>query len=507
MLFLIFACNPWDIDPETTDSLDKSLWDPNLIAVEGGAYVNLPYAGQLAWVESNGSSSLVDLNRATPERLVSVPDGLSLIVLSGWDTCEDDDPKIKYLSDCPISDQGHQQEFELVRSGKVINILDIPPEFQAFAFSKDGSIAAASLDLASSSTLTINGMLNLTAVVFVEIGTGVTHEVSIGFAAEAVVFSEDGAKAVVLSRSQVAVVDLNTWQRTVTFPLTLDPDQVVSPKDVILAEDSRYALVTVAGSADLYVLDLEQESIDLVELGVSPDDMAEDLGSNQTVIVSDNSRSVQVLEHEFFETTSFPLDEGTNRILDTENWTILYSVNSYNHDVYLFDPANGILVEYRAENPVMEMQLSPDGLMGVATLMPDQGVGQGVGGFYDQNYGLGLFPLAEDADPIALVLEGPPVGVELVEKDGFGKALVLMSGVDTLLSVDLASAVAQPIELDVVPTGIHAMPEGLYAITQASELGQISFFDPATEKITVASGFATQGLFVDNTLPRRETNE
>ncbi|HNH45859.1 MAG TPA: hypothetical protein PKY30_02415 [Myxococcota bacterium] len=503
-LLLLGGCNPWNIDPNNSTSLNAALWDPNVATLNDGAYVRLPHAGKLLRITPSGEVTEVDLRGASPQKLVEVADNDSLLVTATWQVCEDDDPKIKRVEDCATDDLSTAAELDLVRDGKVVQTLDVPPQFTAFAFNANGSIAAAHLDPATTASVIVDGLLNLTAVVFVETVSGTVHEVPVGFAAESVLFTEDGSRAVVLSRSQVAVVDLASWAVSVTFPLTLDPDTMVSPQDVVLASGGRYALVSVSGSADLYVLDLEQESIDLVELSSSPTDMLVDSGSDQTVMVSGSRAQVDVLEHEFFEVQSFELDEPCNAILDGESWTVLYNTNNGYHDLYLFQPETGLLIEYRAENPISKLQLTGDQRFAVATMNPDVSVGSGVSGFYDIHYGLGIFPLAEEADPVALVLEGAPVGLELVSNNGINQALVLMNEVDALLRVDLATGTAEPLELERSPTAIASSPDGKFVISQDASLGQISFLDPATSKMVTAAGFASIGLTVDTLLPRRD---
>ncbi|HND34144.1 MAG TPA: hypothetical protein PLA94_29285, partial [Myxococcota bacterium] len=174
------------------------------------------------------------------------------------------------------------------------------------------------------------------------------------------------------------------------------------------------------------------------------------------------------------------------------------------HDLYLFQPETGLLIEYRAENPISKLQLTGDQRFAVATMNPDVSVGSGVSGFYDIHYGLGIFPLAEEADPVALVLEGAPVGLELVSNNGINQALVLMNEVDALLRVDLATGTAEPLELERSPTAIASSPDGKFVISQDASLGQISFLDPATSKMVTAAGFASIGLTVDTLLPRRD---
>ena len=504
LILWLSACSPWGFEPDDYNYLGDPLWETDVSPVEGGVYVELPASGGLALVRSSGEVAAVDLDGARVEQVRAVPDGRSLLVNAAWDICADDDPKIERRSDCADDDQEIGYELDLVRDGEVQATLPVPPQFRSYVFNANGSIAAAFLDPATVGTVGVDGLLNPDAVIFIETVGAATHEVPVGFPPETVLFSEDGSKAVVLSRSQVAVVQLGEWSVSVTFPLTLDADQEVQPQDVVLAKDGRYALVSVAGQSDLYVLDLEQESIDLVELSGSPADMLVDTASDRTLLVYNNVSSFDMLEHDLFEIGSFDLDEPVNQIADGADFSLLYNAGSSTHDAYLFAPETGQLIEIPTENPIDSVSLNADRTVAVSLMGPDSGISSGAGGFYDQNYCLGIIHLVADSDPVTLVLEGPPVGVELVKQDGVDRALVLMQAVDKLLSVDLDAGRATAVELEVPPLAIGTMPDGSFVISHDSPLGMISFFDPSTGKIQTVAGFAPTGLLTDDLLPRRE---
>ena len=69
-----------------------------------------------------------------------------------------------------------------------------------------------------------------------------------------------------MSRSQVVAVDLNTFEKFLEAPLSLDADQQVDPSGPSLPMMQRverpHCLLTVSGSSDLYMLDLENEILE-----------------------------------------------------------------------------------------------------------------------------------------------------------------------------------------------------------------------------------------------------
>jgi hypothetical protein len=504
LLLSLIACDPWALPDNGTGYLAEATWDTNVVPTKDGVYVHLPAANALALVKPDGTFAAVDLDGAEPTRLVAAPDGTTVLAFAQWPICEDDDPRIVNVSDCAYEDLTYGSELDIVRNGERIATSDLTGQFNAFAFTDDGSIAVAYLDLTSAEEIDVSGVLNLTEAVFVDVATGTTYPVPVGFAAEQVLFTADNSKAVVLSRSQVAVVDLTTWDVEVSFPLTLDADQEVTPNAVELVSSggTDYALVSIEGRAELYVLDLTNESIDIVELDAAPSDLLVDTASDRTLIVSSGARALGSMDHLFFEVESIELDEPANRLLGGDGLALLYYEGASYKDVVLFDTTTKELTEFRAENPVMDMYLTSDRSYAVATLQTESG-----GNFLDQYYGLQIFDLADRSDPIALALQSNPVGFALTEREDGAYALLLLDGVDKLLSVDLVTAQDEEIELEAAPLGIAAIPEGGFVVTHPSGMGLLSFVDPTTGTVTTAQGYALANLAAAAVLPRRNVEE
>lgn len=483
-------------------------WDPGVLAAKDGVYVRLPAAGRLVRVQVDGTYAEVDLNGASPDSLTLVPGGDAVLVHASWPICDTTRKHVKFLSDCPNDDLSYGHDLELVKDGAVVGVTaDVPYQFNAMAFNEDASLAVAYLDFSNGDAIDVSGVLNLTEAVFVDLTSTEVHRVAVGFAPENVLFTNDGSRAVVLSRSQVAVVDLSTWSLIVTYPLTLDSSTQVEPTDVVLTPDGAYALVTIAGSADLYVLDLVAESIDIVELNGTPSDLEVDTVNDRTIIVYSNKAQVDVLEHAYFETTGFELDEPASAILATGDQNLLYNPGSSYHDVYRFNVALGSLDSYRAENPVETMYATEDGTMAVATTRPESSYSDGVSGFYDAYYGLSIFDLTTDRTPAALALESAPVGVQLVSEGGVNTAFVLLAGLDELVQVDLATGASSSLKLAAPPVGITAVPDGPFVVSHESALGLLSFYDVATGEVVSAANFATFGMYGERELPRLEVTE
>ena len=516
LTLLMIGCNPWDMPYETT-VYEEHLWDPSVAVTAEGVYVRLPTVGRLVLVKPDGTWSDVDLDGAAPESLSVAPDGSGVFVVASWSVCDDNDPLVAYVDQCADSKLSVEREMVLVRNGERVGggaLVGVSAALDSASWTDDASIAALYVNPANASSVVVDGFLNLNEVTFVEAQSATVHRVSVGFAAEAVLFTDDNARAVVLSRSQVAVVNLGgsdgdceAWSSCVTYPLTLDADQTVTPDDVVLVADGRYALVSVASSKDLYVLDLLNESIDIIELAGVPSAVVDDPDHGVTVVTYGGRAQADVIEHELFEVSSITLEEPATRAVLTPVGVLAYNdVTTNFKDVAMIDPVTGDWLESRAENPIFALRAGSR--YAVATMLPESGDG----GLYDAHYGLGIFalnaPSSEDTtDPVSLVLESSPVGFETLETDSADYALVLMQDVDTLLKVRLNDAVATEIALEAPPLGIFASPGDRFVVTENSPLGMISFVDPVADSQVTVTGFATVAYVERPVLPRRAAVE
>jgi hypothetical protein len=510
---VLLACNPWDNLPlDGWSWLDQPLWSDDVVAAADGLYLRLPHAGQLMRIQETGDTTVIDLAGAEPTSMALGPDGETIVLFQELTTCETDEPRVDEMSECPGEDVVVEHQLSLVRDGALVggDALSVPGHYNRLAFSPwsidsgTDPVAVAYLDYEGGG-IDVDGVLNLTEVLFVNLRSGETARVSVGFSANNVLFTADGTKAAVLSRSKVVVVDLTspTYEVLVTYHLTLDADQEVDPLGAAITPDDRYLLMSVQGSGDLYAMDLDNESINIIDLDAPPSAMAVDSYADRTALVFGNQAQVDILEHDYFDVASVELDEPCNAIAETdEGYAVLYNSSASTHDVYLLELETGDLVEYRVANPVLSLQLTEDHSYAVALLRQEwDSSSTGIDAYYDEHWGLSIMDLSDD-DNVDLVLESQPVGMAFAQSEaGEPYALLLLEGIDSLVQVDLWSAAVSEIELPAPPTGIGALPSGQFYITHQSALGLISFLTPgATELDKVVGGFAGEGLFEDDSI-------
>lgn len=498
-LMTLAACSPWEDLPSSGDAwLEEALWDPAVVAAADGVYARLPRAHRLVRVDPDGGHDVVDLGAWYPTRLLPSPDGAAVLAFTEAAVCDIDDPELETVGDC-LEEYGddyleYRYGLSIVRDGAEQARFDLSVPFNAVAFTEGGDQAVVYLDYEAGVDLEYDGVLNLTEVMFLDLAADTGATVPVGFSADRVLFSADDTKAVVLSRSQVVVVEMTSGEygTLVTYPLTLDADDSVSPLAAALTPDGRYALITTQGSGDLYILDLEAEAINLVSLPGAPSDMIVDAQADRTVLVYGSRAQVDILEHEYFEVETLELEEPSTDLLDASGAALLYNTSSSDlHDVYRLDLETSELVEMPMENPVTRLELSPDGGTAVAFMRPEKSTGSGLEGYYDENYGVAIVDLWSE-DVISLGTESMPVGLAFTNETR--TALVLLEGEEDLLQLDLGSGGYTAVELEEPPLTIGAYGSDQLYVTHDTPLGMVTFLAPDSGEMRTIAGFAAEGL-------------
>jgi hypothetical protein len=521
LLVLAAGCG-WSNLPQTHGISMGLVWDAeNPIATSEGVYVRLPQSGGIAIIQPDGSFKDIDTGAGRVSSLSLTPDKSTVLAFVERYACDEDDPKLlkkmKFLRDCPDDQRIQNTDLATVSNGVVQNTIPIPRLFNTLRYSDDGVWAIAYVDFSADVDLSKTGVIDLTSVLVINLSSGETVSLSVGFAADRVLFSQDGARAVVLSKNSVAVVDLtgDTPVKDVTFPLTLDADQTVDPVGVELTPDGRYALISVAGADDLYVLDLDLHSVNMVSLSNNPSAMAvvedadpfDDIHNDRTVVVYEQGNVVDVLEHQYFDVDSISLDEPMSGVISGQEFALLYT-DLGGHDAYVLDLASNDLLEYRLENPAVSMHMAPTEEFAIALTRAENGMGTGVGGLYDQSPGMEILDLTGDkAKSRAYLLEGQGIGLAFSASDTDLHALVLQQNVEYLYQLNLYTGAEETIDLSAPPVHIGSLPDGQFYITHDAALGLITFFDPSTGTFTEASGFGAMGLNQDILLVKEEEGQ
>ena len=516
----------WDSMPDQSWwEVDGPLWDDEVVAAADGLYMRLPHAGKLIRVappkgdNDEGWDEIGAWPAGTfPERLMLSPDGATVLAFATYATCgldqeTIDKEKIETVEDCNAEDANAVQwhdELELVRDGDLLAQIPLNLPFNTVEFNDAGTYAVAYLDFDLVDTLD-GALVNPNEVLFIDLATGTATSVAAGFSPERVLFTQQQDVAVVMSRNQVVVVELTSGTfDTVTAPTTTNLDDSVVTRDAGISPDGRYMMMTVEGSTDLYILDISEPmspSWSLVSMDAVPSAMtmveglvteAEDDPTDLTVVTYSNRAQVDLLEQKYLTgIETLDLEEPATDILVAQDQLVLFNTSGQDyHDVYLLDPNALTVDEMRAENRVMSMQVSPDGLHAVGILSPEASAAGATSQeqYYDDSYGLGIFDLSE-AESFALVATSQPIGVAFSGDENLSEyALALLEGQQELISVTLANGANESIPLEAPATAIGSYGEGQFYVTHTSELGMVSFLDPETGELSTVHGFATAGL-------------
>ncbi|MEN0066126.1 MAG: hypothetical protein AAGA48_28555 [Myxococcota bacterium] len=493
----------WNNLPDgRSNVLDEPLWAPNeAVATSSGLYVRLPWSGRLIRIAPNGEVEPIDLGQGRVSRIAAAPDEQTIVAFVDEYFCAPDDRqelrRVTSITRCQDADLTVESTIRLVRGTAAAGTQPVNGAYDAVEFSADGRFGIAHIE--DFNNVTINGVVNLNGVAVLDLERDGSEIVTVGFAPDQVLFNYDDAglatSAVVLSRNRVASIGLGSQPYAITqFPLTLDPDVVRDPNGIDLTPDGRYALISTANEADLYVIDLMDESINIIDLSGEPATLQVADDADRTVLVYDDSPVVEVMEHGFFTVDRLDLDEPMNQITTTGGLALLWGDDDQ-HDLYALDLATQQLTEYSIQNPAISLHPAPGGEFAIAMTRPESGVTSGsVDALYDANPGMEVLDLARE-ESVPFLLEGRGIGVAFVADETSLNALILQEGIDYLQSYDLLTGALAQIDLSAPPVTIGSLPDAsLFWITHNNALGLVSFFNPQSGELIEVSGFAATGL-------------
>lgn len=482
--------------------LDGAVWAPDeAVATSAGLYVRLPYAGRLVRIAPSGTVDEIDFGRARVSRIAAAPDGETVVAFVDEYFCAPDDARdlrqATTIAGCDSDDLTVNASIRLVRGTAVAGVQPVNGAYNAVEFSVDGRFGVAHID--NFDDVQLNGVVNLNGIAVLDLGDDTSEVVTVGFAPDRVLFNYDAAgdatSAVVLSRNRVASVDLSSRPYATTqFPLTLDPDVVREPNGIDLTPDGRYALISTTDEPDLYVIDLVDQSINIIDLSGDPATLQVDEAADRTVLVYDDQAVVEVMEHGFFTVDALGLDEAMNQVTTIDGQALLWG-NRNQHDLYRLDLETRELVEYTVQNPAVSLHVAPTRDFAIALTRPENGqTSTGVDALYDANPGMEVVDLLGD-ESVPFLLEGQGIGVAYTFDEANLDALVLQQGVDYLLSYDLYTGQTTEVTLSDPPVAIGTLPEdGRFFITHDTPLGLVSFYDPQSGDLVEVSGFGATGL-------------
>lgn len=491
LALLLAACDSYDYGPY----VDGSLWDATgMVATSDAAYVRLPHSGDVVKLTPDGVAEPLGV---APYRVDALEGSgtAHLLARSSAVRCEGDAPVFLDLVEaCPYEDQIDVAAVIPLGTDDATPV-EIPAGYLPFTFSADGRWAVAARD--PDASVVGGGLQSLASLLVLDLDSGGTQVVPVGFAATEVLYMEDdlgvASGMLVLSRSEVAMYRFTDGVVVSgpVYPLVLDADTELTPRDVVLTPDGDTALLTLVGQDDLYALDLVDPSINLLSLPSEPSDLWVDVAGDRTFVTYGRLRQFEIIDHALFDSQSFTLDEPATDIVAGDGFVLLWSRDG-GRDVVHVDLDTLRQTEIRLNFVPEALVISPDATFAMA---------HGFDGVNATLELLDLRPVDGDVDDESrpFLLDGRVRGIAFQEDADSLSALLLLDGQDSLFELSWPSLLVDVVDLPSPPVAIGSLVDGPFFIAHTDPLGLVSFYTPGEELVTV-SGFATFGLDDPETL-------
>lgn len=430
---------------------------------------------------SDGSTKTVGVGRA-PEALAATADGSWVVTLSRAD-------HTLWAVDASESD---------LRAHAV----EIRPNHNTIAVSPSAAarFAITYVDLERLDELDIDGSASLNEVTVVDLQGAVPQSTSVvvGFNPKQVVFTPDGTRAVVLSESFASIVDLAAPVDPVRIPLgantTSDP---VTPETVIVTPDNELALVARRASSDVFVIELDPPSVNIVDFGILPTKFIASSDGATVVAISAYAQTVSMFD---IATASVTLATAEGGITDgvvplepADRRVLLWGEGLAEEQAYSLDLETAEITTISLVNPPTRIAVGPGGSSVVLQRPYPTFDGDETDQLFDENDSLSILDPGESLITPHF-LESEPTDVAFTANlTGDRLAVVTLRDAGRLAVIDLDTLliVARPhlgdVPRDLIPMGAPMAPAPV-AIVHDQPWGYISFLHPDGE-IRTASGF------------------
>lgn len=384
-----------------------------------------------------------------------------------------------------------------------VRTADVRANFNAMELSPDGAWVVCYFDQAADSEGSAEGAQSYNEVSFVRLADGSHHPMVVGFNPREIQFTPDGERAVVVSDSYLAIVDLTSDAPT---PLRVEiaEDLLDPPKaeEVLLSPDGTLALVRQFGADTLAVVDLASGVLERVPVGSNPTDLDATPDGVLAVAVARDDQEIWIydLADPFAEPMVLALPDGelfgSVVFAPDGSQALLYSTASEAARYASWDLETDDFQVHALVKPVAGMQLSPSGETAIVLhTKGNNGELTSDSPFYNED-ALTLIDLgAHFANPIRL--PDAPSGFAVTDD---GQTGFVIMGLEPYVEVlDLQTLLYDEIELKSAPVHVGVLPETQTAfVSQEHELGRISFIDVEADVVQTITGFELNSAIETN---------
>lgn len=381
-------------------------------------------------------------------------------------------------------------------------VVEVRPNLNDLAISPDGAWAVLWHNEARvrPDDPPVDGVQSFSEASFVRLADGDHQPLAIGFDLQMVRFTPDGALAVIVSNSTLALVDLTREtleaERIELQPGVLEP---AAAEEVVVAPDGSYAWVRLFGSSDLRVVDLGDRSVTLVPVGAEPTDLDLSPDGATTVSVSRGTHELFVFDtaNPFDRPKVVPLPAastyGSLQFSPTGAEAVLFSNAVAEQRYATWDLATDAVVEWPLVKPVQTVGVSPDG--GTLLVFHDETDGPTTPEPFRGQSALTLVDLGDPTFRTPLGLPAPVLSYATSQSGALG--YLVLEGERALSVLDFARHIPTPVPIASPPVFLGVLPdlapddgdEPPAWVSQEYSLGRITFWDPDSGLADTLTGF------------------
>jgi WD40 repeat protein len=345
------------------------------------------------------------------------------------------------------------------------------------------------------------GLQSYNEASFVNTLTGEHFPMAVGFNPRAIKFTPDASIAVVVSDEYLALVDLTA--QTPTPSLIQVTDDLVDPpaaEEVVLAPDGSYAFVRQFGTTDLVVVDLLDQSVDYIPVGLNPTDLDLSPDGRTATLVARGDEQLWIFDvaQPFATPEILDLPEGSELgslvYSPTGDQAILYTTAKNTDRFASWDVASGEIQLRSMVKPVSGISITPTGgTMLAFHTKADIDDPDTTSPFYN-NWALTMIDLDDfRSNPLKL-----PAKVDgYAHSTNGSRGYFIMNGEPFLEVLDYITLLYDEIKLKSDPVFLGVLPdldetdgdEPPAWVSQEHELGRITFYDSDDGSIETITGF------------------
>lgn len=338
------------------------------------------------------------------------------------------------------------------------------------------------------------GVVSFNEVSFARLDDAQHVPLVVGYRPHGVEWSSDGRRAVVVSDTALAVVNLTLDAPTATLlSITDDEDDPPAAEEVVLTPDGQYAIVRQFGSNGLLAVDLDTgERTTLTLLGTPTDMDVDPTGTRLAVLV----RARQEI-YEF--NLANPLDAPSLTTLATENeygslaycgpdgLAALFTNATLTPKMAIWNASTGAVTEKTLVKPVDTVGAVKAKSSALVFHTKDDQDGIDNDSPFLNHWAITLLNLETmQATPLLLTGETEAWGAT----DDGDWAFVGLADEPLLEVFELGSHLPYEVSLPSVPTNVGALPgRSVGYASMEHELGRIGFYDTQTGDLDTLTGF------------------